>query len=146
MNVEWLKKHNFQPISDKVYIHDLTLKKAPHLDAHVNLTFESTQMLRCDLHGTIRVVSDSLLLRMSPNPNAVAHAIWVYSDKTWRSPVELSYWLGDEGGMTYSGLKSACRELADAVKEWEYQIGKTTCEVLEPNKVNSHKISMIGVY
>jgi hypothetical protein len=145
MNRKWLQTNDFHPISTTVYLKDVELAKARHLDAHVNLTFENTQMQRCDLHGTIRLVSDGLLVRMGPNPTAVGRAIWVYSDKTWRSPSNLKHWLGKECQMTYASLKSACRELAEVVREWEREVGFAHCEVLKHDKATAQKIAMIGV-
>lgn len=143
MDATWLTENKFHALSETIYLRDVKLKQAPHLDVHVNLTFEDASFQRCDLHGTIRLVADANRLRRTNDPNAVGRAIWVYSDKTWRSASSLQHWL-DQGGMTYTSLKSACRELAEIVREWEYQIDKADCEVLEPNNEDAHKITTIG--
>ncbi|MGF6960993.1 hypothetical protein [Paraburkholderia youngii] len=141
MDQTWLKDNNFRPISGTIYLRNVKLTKAPHLDSHVNLTFENYNFQRCDVHGTIRISKDADQLWKSPDPEAVGRAIWVYSDMTWRSA---SSRLAN-GGMTYSSLKSACRELAGIIGEWEYVVGQADCEVLEVSKATTHKIDMIGV-
>ncbi|MBB5429171.1 hypothetical protein OKW33_006104 [Paraburkholderia atlantica] len=41
MDQTWLKGNNFRPISGTIYLRNVKLTKAPHLDVHVNLTFEN---------------------------------------------------------------------------------------------------------
>jgi hypothetical protein len=41
MNLEWLKKYNFQPISETVYLHDLVLQKAQQAMRAIQRIFEN---------------------------------------------------------------------------------------------------------
>jgi hypothetical protein len=144
MIAELLKDNKFYSIQPTVFLKNVDLKKWAH-DAHIRVDFENENFQRCDIHGTLRMEKDAKGLWKKPDRKAVSRALWVYSNGTFRSPKALSWWI-DNAGVTYSDLKTICRELADQLKTWAFEIEKDGCEILEAAGIDqAQPISLIGV-
>lgn len=98
-------------------------KKLGKIGAHIKVEFANKDLERFTIHGTVRLKEDANKLARCNDEEAVGRAIWIYSNKTCRSPQEWKWWF-KEGDVTFQELKKYCREIAAEVAEWETEIGR----------------------
>ena len=137
----FLKDNKFYPISDTVYLKEISVKNWAE-DAHIRIDFENDTLARCDIHGTLRLSEDAKDLWKKSDAAKVGRAVWVYKDKTYRSTSGLSF-LSKNSKSSISQLKGACRDLCKTLNDWESEIERAGCEVLENG--NATKIDTIGI-
>ncbi|ADB15032.1 hypothetical protein Psta_0342 [Pirellula staleyi DSM 6068] len=117
-------------------------KKCGKVGAHIKVEFATKDLERFTIHGTVRLKEDASKLARTSDEEAVGRAIWVYSNKTCRSPQEWKWWF-KEGDVTFQELKKFCRVLAAEVAEWEYEIEKLKDCICKTTK-GATKISSIA--
>lgn len=150
----FLKDNKFSAAAStnpNVYLKDLSkdVKPVGNLHAHLNIKFKDTTKTSCKVHATIRTNEKAELLGKralsgKEQSKAVASAIWIYDDGTYRSHVAQSKWI-KTGKVTYSDLKSYCRKIVKAIKDWSYEIEKQGVKIEERDPaVPTAMVDMIG--